>query len=68
MAPSEGNKRLLGMYDRASQDLGLGAVQGVDFFLRALHLFLHGLRLLHEAGELSFVEHGVSFVMGERMR
>lgn len=30
MAPSDGNKRLLGMYDRASQDLGLGAVQGVD--------------------------------------
>src|SRR5439155_955218 len=30
MAPSDGNKRLLGLYDRASQDLGFGAVVGVD--------------------------------------
>jgi len=30
MAPSDGNRRLLGLYDRASRDLGLGEVQGVD--------------------------------------
>ena len=30
MAPSDGNRRLLGLYDRTSQDLGLGAVVGVD--------------------------------------
>lgn len=30
MAPTEGNRKLLAMYDRASRDLGLGIVQGVD--------------------------------------
>ncbi|HEX5437954.1 MAG TPA: M20/M25/M40 family metallo-hydrolase [Gemmatimonadaceae bacterium] len=30
MAPTAGNKRLLAMYDRASRDLGLGAVVAVD--------------------------------------
>lgn len=30
MAPTAGNRRLLAMYDRASRDLGLGAVAGVD--------------------------------------
>jgi glutamate carboxypeptidase len=30
MAPTEGNRRLLAMYDRASQDLGLGAVTATD--------------------------------------
>lgn len=30
MAPTDGNRRLLAMYDRASRDLGLGAVEGVD--------------------------------------
>jgi glutamate carboxypeptidase len=30
MAPSMGNKRLLGMYDRASRDLGTGPVVAVD--------------------------------------
>jgi len=30
MAPSEGNKRLLAMYDRASRDLGFGGVVAVD--------------------------------------
>ena len=30
MAPSDGNRRLLGLYDRASQDLGMGGVVGVD--------------------------------------
>ena len=30
MAPSEGNRRLLGLYDRVSRDLGLGEVQAVD--------------------------------------
>ncbi len=30
LAPSEGNRRLLAMYDRASRDLGYGPVVGVD--------------------------------------
>ena len=30
MAPSEGNQRLLGVYDRASRDAGSGPVVGVD--------------------------------------
>ena len=30
LAPSEGNRRLLATYDRASRDLGLGPVEGVD--------------------------------------
>jgi glutamate carboxypeptidase len=30
MAPTDGNRKLLGLFDRASQDLGLGAVQAVD--------------------------------------
>ena len=30
MAPSDGNRRLLAMYDRASRDLGEGAVAAVD--------------------------------------
>ena len=30
MAPTDGNRKLLGYFDRASQDLGLGAVQAVD--------------------------------------
>lgn len=30
MAPTEGNYRLLGMYDAASQDLGFGPVKAVD--------------------------------------
>ncbi|HEY4139728.1 MAG TPA: M20/M25/M40 family metallo-hydrolase, partial [Casimicrobiaceae bacterium] len=30
MAPTAGNRKLLAMYDRASRDLGLGAVEGVD--------------------------------------
>jgi len=30
MAPTEGNKRLLAMYDRASRDLGFGGVVAVD--------------------------------------
>jgi glutamate carboxypeptidase len=30
MAPTDGNKRLLALYDRASQDLGLGPVSAVD--------------------------------------
>jgi glutamate carboxypeptidase len=30
LAPSDGNRRLLALYDRASQDLGFGAVEGVD--------------------------------------
>jgi glutamate carboxypeptidase len=30
MAPTDGNRRLLAMYDRASRDLGLGEVVAVD--------------------------------------
>ena len=30
MAPSDGNKRLLSVYDRASRDIGAGGVVGVD--------------------------------------
>jgi glutamate carboxypeptidase len=30
IAPTEGNRKLLAMYDKASRDLGLGPVQGVD--------------------------------------
>jgi glutamate carboxypeptidase len=30
MAPTDGNRRLLAMYDKASRDLGLGAVAAVD--------------------------------------
>ena len=30
MAPTEGNRRLLAMYDQASRDLGTGAVTAVD--------------------------------------
>ncbi|HEY8309496.1 MAG TPA: M20/M25/M40 family metallo-hydrolase [Gemmatimonadaceae bacterium] len=30
MAPTDGNRKLLAMYDRASQDLGFGAVVAVD--------------------------------------
>ena len=30
MAPTDGNRKLLGFFDRASQELGLGAVQAVD--------------------------------------
>ena len=30
MAPTEGNRRLLAMYDKASRDLGLGSVVAVD--------------------------------------
>jgi glutamate carboxypeptidase len=30
LAPSEGNQRLLALYDRASRDLGFGAVTAVD--------------------------------------
>jgi glutamate carboxypeptidase len=30
MAPSDGNRRLLALYDRASRDLGSGPVEGVD--------------------------------------
>jgi glutamate carboxypeptidase len=30
MAPTEGNRKLLALYDRASQDLGLGPVVAVD--------------------------------------
>jgi glutamate carboxypeptidase len=30
LAPSEGNRRLLALYDRASRDLGSGAVEPVD--------------------------------------
>ena len=30
MAPTDGNKRLLGLYDQASRDLGLGTVSAVD--------------------------------------
>jgi glutamate carboxypeptidase len=30
MAPTDGNRRILGMYDRASRDLGLGPVTPVD--------------------------------------
>jgi glutamate carboxypeptidase len=30
MAPTAGNRKLLAMYDKASRDLGLGGVVGVD--------------------------------------
>jgi glutamate carboxypeptidase len=30
MAPTDGNRKLLAMYDQASRDLGLGPVEGVD--------------------------------------
>jgi glutamate carboxypeptidase len=30
MAPTAGNRRLLAMYDKASKDIGAGAVEGVD--------------------------------------
>ena len=30
MAPTAGNRRLLAMYDRASRDIGFGAVVAVD--------------------------------------
>jgi glutamate carboxypeptidase len=30
MAPTDGNRRILSMYDQASRDLGLGAVAAVD--------------------------------------
>jgi glutamate carboxypeptidase len=30
MAPTDGNRRLLGMYDQASRDLGFGPVVAVD--------------------------------------
>lgn len=30
MAPTEGNRKLLAMYDKASRDLGFGPVEGVD--------------------------------------
>jgi glutamate carboxypeptidase len=30
LAPSDGNRRLLAIYDRASRDLGIGGVEGVD--------------------------------------
>jgi glutamate carboxypeptidase len=30
MAPTDGNRKLLAMYDQASRDLGLGIVEGVD--------------------------------------
>jgi glutamate carboxypeptidase len=30
MAPTDGNRRLLAMYDRASRELGFGPVEGVD--------------------------------------
>ena len=30
MAPTDGNRRILAMYDRASRDLGFGAVDAVD--------------------------------------
>ncbi|MEP6619301.1 MAG: M20/M25/M40 family metallo-hydrolase [bacterium] len=30
MAPSDGNRRMLSLYDRASRDIGAGAVEGVD--------------------------------------
>ena len=30
MAPSDGNRRLLAFYDKASRDLGTGAVEAVD--------------------------------------
>jgi glutamate carboxypeptidase len=30
MAPTDGNRRILSMYDRASRDLGLGTVTAVD--------------------------------------
>jgi hypothetical protein len=33
-----------------------------QFVLRLLEVVLHGLGLLHEAGELSFVEHGFPWV------
>ena len=52
----------LGIIPRAINDIfaRIEEQSGPDaeFFLRALHVVLHGLGLLHQAGKLSFVEHG----------
>ena len=44
--------------DQAGAGLAFDLDDG-QFFLRLLEVVLHGLRLLHEAGQLSFVEHGL---------
>jgi len=46
--------------DQSGTRLGLDLDVG-QFILRFLEVVLHGLRLFHEACELSFVEHEKSF-------
>jgi len=60
MAPSEGNKRLLEIYNQASQDLGFGEVQAVDprkagaadisFVANHVDMALDGLGLMGAGG------------------
>ncbi len=60
LAPSEGNKRLLALYDRASRDLGLGTVTAVDpaaagaadisFTAGLVDMALDGLGLMGKGG------------------
>ncbi len=60
LAPSDGNKRLLALYDSASRDLGAGAVTAVDpaaagaadisFTAGLVDMALDGLGLMGEGG------------------
>lgn len=50
MAPTAGNRRLLAMYDKASRDLGLGPVAGVDPSRAG-------------AADVSFVAHNVPMII-----
>lgn len=50
MAPTAGNRRLLAMYDKASRDLGLGPVVGVDPSRAG-------------AADVSFVAHNVPMII-----
>jgi hypothetical protein len=43
-------------FTRPAPDSPLDLDQG-ELFLRLLQVVLHGLRLLHQAGQLSLVEH-----------
>jgi glutamate carboxypeptidase len=60
LAPTDGNRRLLSMYDRASRDLGFGRVTAVDpgkagaadisFTAGRVAMALDGLGLMGEGG------------------
>lgn len=78
LAPSDGNRRLLATFDRASRDLGLGAVAGVDparagaadisFAEGRIEQALDGVGLMGSGGHTSAETANLRWLAGNAMR